>query len=115
VNERRVYERETISIPFIYSLDEGTTLSEGEWRESVTVDIGPVLVGGLAFYTKDEIELNRKIRIALFMDLELKKVWEKEKEGFPVIYHGTVCRITNDEKGKKVAVIFEGFAQEEEN
>ncbi len=40
------------------------------------------------------------------MDLELKQVWEKEKEGFPAIYHGKVCRITDDENGRKIAVIF---------
>jgi len=114
MNERRVFEREIINIPFIYSYDEGETLLEGEWKEGVTIDIGPVLIGGLAFYTEETVEVNRPIRIALFMDLELKRIWEKEREGFPVIYHGIVRRIFRDEKGQKVAVLFHGLSQEEE-
>ncbi len=32
--ERRVFERETVRIPFVYSLDEGNTLLEGVWKEA---------------------------------------------------------------------------------
>jgi hypothetical protein len=104
--ERRVFERENVQIPFIYSIEEGETFSDGEWKEAITVDIGPVLVGGLAFVSEEPFEIGDKIRIALFMDLELKKVWESEPDGFPAIYNGRVCRITDTEEGKKVAVLF---------
>jgi len=116
-DERRVFEREDVAIRFIYSLDPGTTLAEGEWQEGETVDIGPVLVGGMAFLTdNDAVQLDSKIRIALFMDLELKVVWEKEEDMFPVIYQGTVCRILPcDKEGfKKAAIMFKGFEQEPE-
>lgn len=104
--ERRVFERENVKIPFIYTLDEGDSFLEGEWKEGVTVDIGPVLIGGLAFYSEDDFEVGDKIRIALFMDLELKKVWEKEPDGFPAIYNGKICRISQEDGNTKVAVIF---------
>lgn len=112
--ERRVFEREEVSIRFIYSLDSGSSLHEGEWKEAETLDIGPVLVGGLAFYSDDEaVQPDSKIRIALFMDLETKKVWEQEEDMFPVIYQGKVCRIINEDDGKrKIAIVFKGFEQE---
>ncbi len=114
VTERRVFDRELVNIPFIYSLDEGDSFQDGEWREGVTVDIGPVLVGGLAFYTEDkDLNVGDSIRLALFMDLELKKMWETERDGTPPIYYGKICRITNDGKGKKVAIVFRGLDQEE--
>ncbi len=110
--ERRVFERETVRIPFIYSLDEGESFDEGEWKEAMTEDIGPVLVGGLAFYTDDELQVDDTIRIALFMDLELKEMWCDEPEAFPAIYHGKVLRITNDDRGQRVAVVFRGFEKQ---
>ncbi len=114
VHERRVFDREVVNIPFIYTLEPGDSFQEGEWKEAVTVDIGPVLVGGLAFYTDEEIEIGSSIRLALFMDLELKKMWENDRDGIPPIYDGKVCRVTSDEKGKKVAVVFRGLEREEE-
>ncbi|MEW6238343.1 MAG: hypothetical protein AB1656_23405 [Candidatus Omnitrophota bacterium] len=111
-DERRIFERENVRIPFIYSLDEGASFNEGEWKEAVTVDIGPVLVGGLAFYTEDDVAIDDPIRIALFMDLSLKKVWQEESDEFPAIYHGNICRIEKDETGKKAAVIFRGFEKQ---
>ena len=112
--DRRVFEREEVSIRFIYSLDSGSSLHEGEWNEAETVDIGPVLVGGLAFHSDDmDIQPDSKIRIALFMDLETKKVWEQEEDMFPVIYQGKVCRIIKGDEGqRKIAVVFKGFEQE---
>lgn len=112
--ERRVFEREAVAIRFIFSLDAGSSLHEGEWQEAETVDIGPVLVGGLAFLSDNpEIQTDSKIRIALFMDLETKKVWEQEEDMFPVIYQGKVCRIIDGGDGsRKIAVVFKGFEQE---
>lgn len=107
MNERRIYEREQVNIPFIYSLDEGESLHDGEWNEATTVDIGPVLVGGLAFFTDQAIEVGQPVRIALFMDLNLKQAWEQDEVGFPVIYNGTVCRVQDTEQGRRVAVSFE--------
>ncbi|RJP35332.1 MAG: PilZ domain-containing protein [Candidatus Omnitrophota bacterium] len=112
--ERRIFDREIVNIPFIYSLEEGKTFLEGEWKEGITVDIGPVLVGGLAFYTDEELEIGNAIRLALFMDLELKKMWETERDGIPPIYEGRICRISTDEKGKKAAVVFRGLEKDEE-
>lgn len=111
--ERRTFEREEVNIPFIFSLDNVETIAEGEWHESHTIDIGPVLVGGLAFHTDMKIEPNASIRIALFMDLELRKTWKPGNESFP-IYKGTVCRITHTEEGKRVAVMFKGFGRKME-
>lgn len=112
--ERRVFERESVAIRFLYSLDSGSSLHEGEWKEAETVDIGPVLVGGLAFYSENmDIQADSKIRIALFMDLETKKVWEQEEDMFPVIYQGKVCRIfAGDEGQRKIAIVFKGFEQD---
>ncbi len=110
--DRRVFEREVVRIPFIYSLDKGNSFDEGEWKEATTEDIGPVLVGGLAFYTDEDILMDSDIRIALFMDLNLKKIWQEESDEFPAIYHGKVCRISHDENGKKVAVVFRGFEKQ---
>lgn len=109
--ERRVFEREDVRITFIYSLDPGETILQGEWYEAQTVDIGPVLVGGLAFYSKTPIEIGREIRIALFIDLELKRAWETDQEGFPPIYHGKVVRTEKDLNGHRIAVAFKGFEQ----
>ncbi len=111
--ERRTFEREQVNIPFIYCLDEVDSITSGEWFEAKTIDIGPVLVGGLAFHTDRPIEANSPIRIALFMDLELRKTWQPENESFP-IYKGTVCRITTDEIGQRIAVMFKGFGQKME-
>ncbi len=112
--ERRTFERELVNIPFIFSLEEGEAFSDGEWYESKTVDIGPVLVGGLAFESSLDIKPNDQIRIALFMDLELRKSWQPENETFP-IYKGTVCRITDAEgEGKRIAVVFKGFGKKME-
>lgn len=108
--ERRTFEREQVNIPFIFSLDEVDSISEGEWFEAQTVDIGPVLVGGLAFYTDRKVEPNSPIRIALFMDLELRKTWQPENENFP-IYKGTVCRIVPEDQGNRIAVMFKGFGK----
>ncbi len=112
--ERRVFERENVSIKFIYSLDAGSSLNEGNWYEAETVDIGPVLVGGMAFLSDNpDIHMDSDIRIALFMDLETKKVWEQEEDMFPVIYQGKVCRIIDGGAGeRKIAVVFKGFEQE---
>jgi hypothetical protein len=112
--ERRSFEREAVKIPFIYSLDEVDSFEEGTWKEAVTLDIGPVLVGGLAFITDDSVEVNQKIRIALFMDLELRNVWMKDPSGSPAIYHGHVCRVEQTEDGKnKVAVLFRDLEGQE--
>ena len=110
--ERRKFERETARIPFVYSLDPGNTHLEGEWKEAVTEDIGPVVVGGVAFYTEDDIQPGTPIRIALYMDLETLKAWDPASKDFPPIYHGEVLRVTEDEKGRKVAVVFRDFANE---
>lgn len=110
--ERRIFEREAVAIRFIYSLGEGNSLLEGDWSEAETVDMGPVLVGGLSFYSDDPIPPNTPIRIALFMDLELRKVWEKEQEGFPMIYHGTTCRLTEENGKHRVAIVFLGFERD---
>ena len=111
--ERRIFERESVKIPFIYCMDNGQSFSGGDWKESITVDIGPVLVGGLAFYSTEEFNIGDKILIALFMDLELKKVWENEPEGFPAVYHGRVCRITEEEEGRRVAILFRDMNEHE--
>lgn len=108
-NERRSFDRELVPIRFIYSTAGENAWSAGEWREAETIDIGPVLVGGLAFYTHEDFELNSPIRIALFMDLDLKRLWDRENEEFPVIYSGTIRRITPENGMKKVAVMFDGF------
>jgi len=106
--ERRVFERESVNLSFIFSVDEGKALTEGDWYEASTVDIGPVLVGGMAFQTDMLMEVGSHIRVALFMDLELKKAWENEPEGFP-IYKGTVCRVIPNKYGNHVAITFKGF------
>jgi len=112
--ERRTFEREMVNIPFIFSLEEGDSFTEGEWHESKTVDIGPVLVGGLAFESTLDIKPNDQIRIALFMDLELRKSWQPENETFP-IYKGSVCRITDGEGDeKRIGVVFKGFGKKME-
>ena len=46
------------------------------------------------------------------MDLELKKVWEKDPDHFPAIYSGEICRFVETEDGRKVAVLFKGFDKE---
>lgn len=113
--ERRLFEREEARIPFIFSLDEVDSIGVGEWFEAETLDIGPVLVGGLAFISDMKLELNSPIRIALFMDLELRKTWQPENESFPV-YKGTICRITPEENGiNRVAVMFSGFGRKIED
>ena len=112
-SERRTFEREEVNIPFIFTLDDVDTIAEGEWHEAHTIDIGPVLVGGLAFYTDLKIESSASIRIALFMDLELRKTWKPGNESFP-IYKGTVCRITNTDEGQRIAVMFKGFGRKME-
>lgn len=111
VKERRVFEREIVKIPFIYSLDEGDSFAQGEWKEAVTVDIGPVLVGGLAFFSEEEFAVGQKIRIALFMDLELKEIWQKEANEFPAIYHGNICRISHEGDQQRIAVIFKDLPE----
>ncbi|MFB3788065.1 MAG: PilZ domain-containing protein [bacterium] len=109
--DRRVFERENVNISIIYSLDEGASLQDGEWFEAQTLDIGPILVGGISFYTEHRIEPDRPIRVALFMDLQLKDAWNQESEMFP-IYQGTVLRVIPHNRGYKVAVAFQDFAQE---
>ncbi len=109
MNERRVFEREEIRIPFIYSFDEGESLQSGEWQEAITLDIGPVLVGGLAFHCEHPCEVDQKIRLSLFMDIELMKTWLSNPEEQPPIYHGKICRITDDDGKKKLAVAFKGM------
>ena len=107
--EKREYQRETISIPFIYSLDDGDSLSEGEWHEAVTVDIGPVLVGGIGFETEENFEPGQLVRVALFMDLKLKEIWEREEGNFPIIYKAHVLRTLEHDGRKRVALIFGGM------
>ncbi|MBI1389746.1 MAG: hypothetical protein GC154_15010 [bacterium] len=107
--ERRVFEREEIRIPFIYSLDEGESLTQGEWKEAITLDIGPVLIGGLAFFSEKPYEIGQKMRLSLFMDLDLKNTLHDNPEEQPPIYHGAVCRIEPYENGHKVAVVFKGM------
>lgn len=111
MNERRIFEREEIHIPFIYSFDEGESLQCGEWFESVTLDIGPVLVGGLAFHCDRQCEIGQNIRLSLFMDMELKKTWEANPEEQPPIYHGKICRKLDDDGKCKVAVAFKGMEE----
>ncbi len=108
--ERREYDREVACIPFIYSRDSGRSLSEGEWREAKTLDIGPVLVGGLGFETTEEFAIGDPMRVALFMDLHQKEVWVREQVGLPVIYHAKVMRIVDREGQRRVGVEFGGFA-----
>ncbi len=107
--ERRRCERETIAVPFIYSLDEGSTLAEGEWREAVTIDIGPVFDGGLAFETKENLRVGQEVRVALFMDVKLKEIWEREEGGFPIIYQAKVMRVNRHGNLNRVALIFGGL------
>lgn len=109
MNERRIFEREEIHIPFIYSFDEGESLHSGEWYEAITLDIGPVLVGGLAFHCEQPCEVGQKIRLSLFMDMDLMKTWQGNPEENPPIYHGNVCRITNDDGKARLAVAFKGM------
>ncbi len=111
--ERRTFEREQVTIPFIFSLDNVDRIGEGVWYEAQTIDIGPVLVGGLAFYSTMDLELNSPIRIALFMDLNLRNSWKSDSDDFP-IYKGTICRISEEENGKRVAVMFKGFGRKME-
>jgi len=112
--ERRKFEREKVEISFIYSLDEGESLADGEWEEGVTDDIGPVLVGGMAFFSKKPLELNQEVRIALFMDKNLREVWMKEKEAFPSIYHGRVCRCEKHSPSNyRIAIEFKGFEHDD--
>ena len=47
------------------------------------------------------------------MDLELKKVWANEADGFPAVYHGRVCRITQEEEGQRIAVLFRDMDESE--
>lgn len=108
-SEKREYEREQVSIPFIYTLDEGKSLSEGEWREASTVDIGPVLVGGIGFETDDDIQEGQSVRVALFMNLKLKNVWEREEGNFPIIYSAKVVRVVQLGDRRRVALVFGGM------
>ncbi|MGI6454843.1 MAG: PilZ domain-containing protein [bacterium] len=108
-DDRRSYEREQVRIPFIYSLDSGGTIFEGEWSEGVTWDIGPVLVGGMSFYNNHPVELNRTVRIVLFMDLNLLESWKEESEGFPAIYLGEICRVTPVDGRYHIAIRFTGL------
>ncbi len=115
-DERRMFQREKVGITFIYSLDKGDSLSDGDWEEAVTDDIGPVLVGGMAFFSKMPLQVNQKIRIALFMDKHLREVWLKENEGFPAVYHGRVCRCEKyGVANYRIAVEFKGFENSVEN
>jgi hypothetical protein len=113
--EKREFTREDISIPFIYSLDKGNSLLEGEWKEAVTLDIGPVLVGGIGFNTtRDDFREGQAVRVALFMDLKIKEVWERERENFPIIYDAKVLRVTDRGDHKRVALVFGGMISGEE-
>ncbi|MDP8245543.1 MAG: PilZ domain-containing protein [Candidatus Hinthialibacter antarcticus] len=111
MNERRIFEREEIRIPFIYSFDEGESLHSGEWFEAITLDIGPVLVGGLAFHCEQPCEMGKNIRLSLFMDMELMNTWKDNPEEHPPIYHGKICRITDDDGKQKLAVAFKGMEE----
>ena len=111
-HEKREYQRERVNIPFIYSLDEGSSLSEGEWYEATTIDIGPVLVGGIGFETDKNLEPNQSVRVALFMDLHLKEIWERQGGSFPIIYNARVIRTEKVEDRNRVALIFGGLAAE---
>ena len=110
--EKREYQREKVNIPFIYSLDEGNSLSDGEWHEATTMDNGPVLVGGIGFETKDEFEEGQQVRVALFMDLQLKSIWERQGGSFPIIYNARVLRSENRGDCNRVALVFGGLAAE---
>ena len=112
--EKREYQRETVSIPFIYSLDDGPTLSDGEWKEAVTVDIGPVLVGGIGFETTETFQEGQPVRVALFMDLKLKEIWEREEGNFPIIYRAKVLRTIEKDGHRRVALVFGGMLGEPE-
>lgn len=109
--EKREFEREKVTIPFVYSLDEGETLADGQWREAETVDIGPVLVGGLGFHSSEPLTLGQTLRVALFMDLYQRDIWAREKSNFPVIYQGKVVRAICEKDGDyNIGVVFGGFA-----
>ncbi len=113
--ERREFEREKACIPFVYSLDGGESLADGEWMEAETLDIGPVLVGGLGFESDDKFEIGQRLRVALFMNLRQREVWAREQNNFPIIYHAKVVRLFKSEEGKNVVgVVFGGFADKEE-
>lgn len=107
--ERRVFERDNVEIPFIFSPDEGDSFDQGAWQEAVTEDIGPVLLGGMAFYYDQPLEKGQQLRIALNMNLELRAIWLKDKETFPIVYLGTVCRVNEVNGQYRIAVVFEGF------
>lgn len=124
MNERRVFDREQIGISFIYSLDPVDTILEGSWDEAQTEDIGPVLVGGLAFLRDEPLEIGTEIRIALFMDMALKRSWEDHPTNFPALYYGTVCRVTEvqsnapgdeEESGEFVSIADQNDAAKEES
>jgi len=46
------------------------------------------------------------------MDLELREVWLKEKDVFPTVYRGKVCRVKEEDSQYRIAVVFEGFEKE---
>ncbi len=111
--EKRAFEREDVRIPFVYTRDEGKTLAEGVWVEAVTVDIGPVLVGGLSFETDVEMPIGDRLRVALFMDMKQRDVWARDPSNCPIVYDAEVVRFGKSETGQyRVGVAFDGFAGE---
>lgn len=109
--ERRAFEREEVNIPFIFSLGDRTSIQDGEWFEAQTIDIGPVLVGGIAFYTSCPVAIGERVSIALFMDLEMKQLWRDDSNQVPV-YSGKILRVQQENAQYKVAVCFDGYEEE---
>lgn len=107
--ERRSFQRETIEIPFLYNTQNSHTLLKGEWKEGSTLDIGPALFGGMSFYTDESLEIGRSICIALYIDLEKLKSMEFPKDELPGIHTGQVLNVLEDDRGKKIVVLFTGY------
>ncbi|MFH1743599.1 MAG: PilZ domain-containing protein [bacterium] len=87
--ERREFEREPIRVPFIYSMDEGGMLSDGQWFEALSDDICP---GGLAFVTDKKLTVGQLLRIVLFMSLREKDEWIRENKSCSTFHNAKVIR-----------------------
>ena len=107
--ERRSYQRAKVSVPFLYNLGESVSVLNGEWKEANTWDLGPALIGGLSFYSSDPIETGSQIHIALYTDLEKKRLLETSDEEIPGIHTGHISNVTDDDRGKKFVVMLTGF------
>ena len=87
--ERREFEREPIRVPFIYSLDKGETLSDGQWFEATSDDICP---GGLSFVTDKDLTIDQLLRIVLFVSLQEKEEWIRGDSPCSTFHNGKVIR-----------------------